>query len=37
MEAEKNNGKDGRALCKLMNNPIYRKNEKFENWKSNKQ
>ena len=25
IEAEKNRNKDGKALCKLMNNPIYRK------------
>ena len=25
IEAEKNGNKDGKALCKLMNNPIYRK------------
>ena len=37
IEAEKNNNKDGRALYKLMNNPMYGKNGKFENWKSSKQ
>ena len=31
IEAEKNNNKDGRALYKLMNNPMYGKNGKFEN------
>ena len=25
IEAEKNGNKDGKALCKLMNSPVYRK------------